>query len=166
MSGVCLCFQLVGCLLMFENKQNINQITVKKSINDDSEIDENKELFAKSKLKVNSLGLRYADSNEGFNLKQIIYMPVFYVILLMHSFSSHGASFVVSLILCRLIFLFIILIFFNLKMIKITFYKDFGQTFIYDDQFLALISSLSSVLSGVGRLFVGRFVDKLPFKVG
>lgn len=48
---------------------------------------------------------------------------------------------------------------------KITFYKDFGQTFINDDQFLALISSLSSILSGVGRLIVGRFVDKLPFKV-
>ena len=85
---------------MFENKQS-KKIIIKNSINNDDdidEIDENKELISTMREKTNSLGLNYADSNEGFDVKQIIYMPSFYIIMLMHSFSGHAASFVVSYI--------------------------------------------------------------------
>ena len=87
MGGTCLCIQLVGCLLMFENKQS-KKIIIKNSINNDDDIDEiddeNKELISTIREKINSLGLNYADSNEGFDVKQIIYMSSFYIIMLMH----------------------------------------------------------------------------------
>ena len=74
-------------------------------------------------------------------MQQIIKMPIFYIILLMYLNSGHGATFV------------------------ITFYKDFGQTFIYNDDFLSIVGSLSSLFNASGRLFWGRLIDKISFKV-
>ena len=68
-------------------------------------------------------------------------MPIFYIILLMYLNSGHGATFV------------------------ITYYKDFGQTFINNDDFLSIVGSLSSLFNAAGRLFWGRLIDKISFKV-
>ena len=45
-------------------------------------------------------------------------------------------------------------------------YKAFGQTFIYDDQFLAMVGSISSVFNCSGRLVYGLIMDKTSYRVG
>ena len=45
------------------------------------------------------------------------------------------------------------------------FYKAFGQTFIFDDQFLGIIGSVTSVFNCTGRLFYGMIMDKTAYKV-
>ncbi|KAK3583720.1 hypothetical protein CHS0354_021474, partial [Potamilus streckersoni] len=41
----------------------------------------------------------------------------------------------------------------------------YGQTFILDDHFLALVGSISSVFNCVGRPFWGAIMDRFRFKV-
>jgi len=45
------------------------------------------------------------------------------------------------------------------------FYKAFGQTFIFDDQFLGIIGAVTSVFNCTGRLFYGMIMDKFSYKV-
>ena len=45
------------------------------------------------------------------------------------------------------------------------FYKAFGQTFIFDDQFLGIIGAVTSVFNCTGRLFYGMIMDKTSYKV-
>jgi len=45
------------------------------------------------------------------------------------------------------------------------FYKTFGQTFIHDDFFLAMVSSLSSVCNALSRVVWGSIADRLSYQV-
>jgi len=45
------------------------------------------------------------------------------------------------------------------------FCKAFGQTFIKDDQFLAIVVAVTSVFNCTGRLFYGFIMDKSAYKV-
>ena len=45
-------------------------------------------------------------------------------------------------------------------------YKSFGQTFILDDQFLAMVGSISSVFNCSGRLVYGLIMDKTSYRIG
>ncbi|XP_070538018.1 apicoplast pyruvate carrier 1-like [Ptychodera flava] len=45
-----------------------------------------------------------------------------------------------------------------------TLYKAFGQTFIADDLFLALVGSFSSVCNALGRVMWGYFADRFSYK--
>ncbi|XP_076323954.1 apicoplast pyruvate carrier 1-like isoform X2 [Tachypleus tridentatus] len=45
-----------------------------------------------------------------------------------------------------------------------TMYKAFGQTFIFDDHFLAIVGSIASVFNSVGRIFWGSLQDKTSYK--
>merc|ERR1712179_217029 len=45
-------------------------------------------------------------------------------------------------------------------------YKAFGQTFIFDDQFLALVGSAASVFNCSGRLVYGLIMDKTSYRIG
>lgn len=45
-------------------------------------------------------------------------------------------------------------------------YKSFGQTFIYDDQFLSMVGSMASVFNCSGRLVYGLIMDKTSYRVG
>ncbi|XP_077981870.1 apicoplast pyruvate carrier 1-like isoform X2 [Glandiceps talaboti] len=44
-------------------------------------------------------------------------------------------------------------------------YKDFGEGFIDDDHFLALVGSFASVGNSVGRIFWGHIADRFSFRV-
>jgi hypothetical protein len=44
-------------------------------------------------------------------------------------------------------------------------YKAFGQTFIYDDHFLAMVGSICSLFNCSGRLIYGFIMDKTSYKV-
>ncbi|XP_012942301.1 uncharacterized MFS-type transporter YhjX [Aplysia californica] len=46
-----------------------------------------------------------------------------------------------------------------------TLYKAYGQTFIKDDTFLALVGSFAAVFNGAGRIFWGTIADKLSCRV-
>ncbi len=56
MSGICLCFQIIGCLLMFERNEPSKRILIHNSINDDEQDAEKTELIYTKKI--NSLGLK------------------------------------------------------------------------------------------------------------
>ncbi|BFZ00816.1 hypothetical protein BsWGS_03855 [Bradybaena similaris] len=46
-----------------------------------------------------------------------------------------------------------------------TLYKAYGQTFISDDSFMALVGSFASVFNAGGRVFWGVLADKFSFRV-
>ncbi|XP_071511784.1 apicoplast pyruvate carrier 1-like [Diadema antillarum] len=46
-----------------------------------------------------------------------------------------------------------------------TLYKAYGQTFINDDHFLAIVGSFSAVFNGLGRVFWGSLADKFSYRV-
>ncbi|XP_035826492.1 uncharacterized protein LOC101855877 [Aplysia californica] len=46
-----------------------------------------------------------------------------------------------------------------------TLYKAYGQTFIKDDTFLALVGSFAAVFNGAGRIFWGTIADKFSCRV-
>ena len=43
-------------------------------------------------------------------------------------------------------------------------YKAFGQTFIYDDHFLAIVGAICSFFNCAGRLMYGLIMDKTSYK--
>ncbi|CAB4070479.1 unnamed protein product [Lepeophtheirus salmonis] len=45
------------------------------------------------------------------------------------------------------------------------FYKTFGQEFIFDDHYLALVGAISSIFNCSGRLFYGFIMDKSSYKI-
>ncbi|XP_040574922.1 apicoplast pyruvate carrier 1 [Lepeophtheirus salmonis] len=45
------------------------------------------------------------------------------------------------------------------------FYKTFGQEFIFDDHYLALVGAISSIFNCSGRLFYGFIMDKSSYKM-
>ncbi|XP_005105928.2 oxalate:formate antiporter [Aplysia californica] len=44
-------------------------------------------------------------------------------------------------------------------------YKAYGQTFISDDTFLALVGAFAAIFNGLGRIFWGIIADKISFRV-
>ncbi|KAL3848576.1 hypothetical protein ACJMK2_019426 [Sinanodonta woodiana] len=44
-------------------------------------------------------------------------------------------------------------------------YKSYGQTFIQDDHFLAIVGSCSSIFNCIGRICWGAFMDRFTFKI-
>ena len=46
------------------------------------------------------------------------------------------------------------------------FEQAYGQTFIEDDHFLALVGSISSMFNCIGRPLWGIFMDRFRYKVG
>ena len=44
-------------------------------------------------------------------------------------------------------------------------YKAFGQTFIYDDHFLAIVGAICSFFNCSGRLIYGMIMDKTSYKM-
>ena len=43
--------------------------------------------------------------------------------------------------------------------------KPFGQTFIKDDEFLAIVGSVSQIFNALGRPFWGFVIDRVSYKV-
>ncbi|XP_028401611.1 uncharacterized protein LOC114524659 [Dendronephthya gigantea] len=43
-------------------------------------------------------------------------------------------------------------------------YKAYGQTFISNDRFLAIVGSFASVFNGLGRIFWGYLADRISFR--
>ncbi|CAF0937021.1 unnamed protein product [Brachionus calyciflorus] len=89
----------------------------------------------------NSLGVRFNSPNDGLTPLQALKNPVFYILTIIISTVTISPTFVV------------------------TFYKTFGQTYINDDKFLALVGSVSNFFNAIGRIFWGLMIDRLPFKM-
>ena len=51
------------------------------------------------------------------------------------------------------------------QLISLLCLQAYGQTFIEDDKFLALVGSFSSVFNALGRVFWGHMMDRTSFKV-
>lgn len=72
--------------------------------------------------------------------RETLRQPEFYKLWFMYLFNGQGISFISSL------------------------YKAFGQTFITDDYFLAVVGSLAAVCNGAGRIMWGALADRYCFK--
>ncbi|XP_062609010.1 oxalate:formate antiporter-like [Saccostrea cucullata] len=77
---------------------------------------------------------------RNFSPRETLRQSEFYKLWFIYLFNGQGISFISSL------------------------YKAFGQTFISDDYFLAVVGSLSAVCNGGGRIMWGALADKYSFK--
>lgn len=132
---ICLGLEVIGLLIMSEYHEDLSRSDSEEAI-----INQTDDKMIVSD-ETNSLGVRYTTLDDGMEFKDAIKTYQLYLIVIMISFSTLGANCV------------------------ITFYKTFGQTFILDDRFLAIIGSVGAVFNSAGRLFWGYLMDRMPFKV-
>ncbi|XP_021344893.1 uncharacterized protein LOC110444864, partial [Mizuhopecten yessoensis] len=79
--------------------------------------------------------------NTDYSPRQVLKKKSFYMLWFLFLFNGQGIQFISSL------------------------YKTYGQTFIKDDHFLAIVGSLAAVCNGGGRILWGYLADKFCFKV-
>ncbi|XP_033733057.1 oxalate:formate antiporter-like isoform X2 [Pecten maximus] len=79
--------------------------------------------------------------NTDLAPRQVLKKKAFYMLWFLYLFNGQGIQFISSL------------------------YKTYGQTFIKDDRFLAIVGSLAAVCNGGGRILWGYLADKFCFKV-
>ncbi|XP_048747339.2 uncharacterized protein LOC125659643 isoform X2 [Ostrea edulis] len=79
-------------------------------------------------------------TEREFSPRETLRQKAFYKLWFMYLFNGQGINFISSL------------------------YKAFGQTFIGDDYFLAVVGSLAAVCNGAGRIMWGTLADKFSFK--
>ena len=90
---------------------------------------------------VNSLGVRYGQSECGMNISEVVRVPAFYMIWFMYALTA------------------------ILPGVLSAYYKTFGETYITNDRFLTTVGSVASIFNASGRIFWGFLSDKLPFKI-
>ncbi|XP_069119495.1 oxalate:formate antiporter-like isoform X2 [Argopecten irradians] len=73
--------------------------------------------------------------------REVLKTKAFYMLWLLYLLNGQGIQFISAL------------------------YKTYGQTFIKDDHFLAIVGSLAAVCNGGGRIVWGVLADKVCFKV-
>ncbi|XP_021364600.1 uncharacterized protein LOC110457592 [Mizuhopecten yessoensis] len=78
--------------------------------------------------------------NTDYSPRQVLKKKSFYMLWFLFLFNGQGIQFISSL------------------------YKTYGQTFIKDDHFLAIVGSLAAVCNGGGRILWGYLADKFCFK--
>ncbi|CAF0966220.1 unnamed protein product [Brachionus calyciflorus] len=127
---------LIGNSLLFENKKD-EKPSEKQADDIEGKSDEN----VQDPEDINSLGINYKDPNQGMSLSDAFKNKIYYIMLAMIATDNIAASLVT------------------------TFYKTFGQTFIHNDDFLALVGSISNIFNAFGRLLWGFLIDRFPFKV-
>ncbi len=88
-----------------------------------------------------TISIRLAAFSTNYSLRQALNTRYFYILWITFGLSTQSA-------------------YFNGSMIK-----AFGQSFIFDDHYLALILSLSFIFNGIGGIFWGKLLDFLRFRV-
>lgn len=86
------------------------------------------------------MGVKRTIEERTLTPRETLRQPEFYKLWCMYLFNGQGISFISSL------------------------YKAFGQTFITDDYFLAVVGSLAAVCNGAGRIMWGALADRYCFK--
>ncbi len=105
-------------------------------------------------------------SRPKLTLKQALKIPDLYLLAFVFCFASTSISiFTVNykVNICILKIVFLIKEFHFLKLF--TKLKNYGQTFIKDDQFLTLIYTISVLVNIPTRLIWGWIIDRLSFKL-
>ncbi|XP_022338088.2 apicoplast pyruvate carrier 1-like isoform X1 [Crassostrea virginica] len=139
LGGCYAAMQFVGVMLLRDPPEECHSlINSKESLNSaiDDEITETTPILKNENTGNNE------DESEERNLtpRETLQQPEFYKLWFMYLFNGQGISFISSL------------------------YKAFGQTFIADDYFLAIVGSLAAVCNGAGRIMWGALADKFCFK--
>ncbi len=88
-----------------------------------------------------TVSIRSPVFSTNYSLRQALTTRYFYILWITFGLSTQSA-------------------YFNGSMIK-----AFGQSFIFDDHYLALILSLSFIFNGIGGIFWGKLLDLLRFRV-
>ncbi|XP_071165053.1 apicoplast pyruvate carrier 1-like isoform X1 [Mytilus edulis] len=81
------------------------------------------------------------ESEPNFTWREAITKTAFYQLWFIYLFNGQGIQFVSGL------------------------YKAYGQSFIKDDHFLAIVGSLAAVCNGSGRIMWGHLADKYSFRL-
>lgn len=81
------------------------------------------------------------DEDKSMTPRQALQEKTFYQLWFIFLFNGQGIQFVSGL------------------------YKAYGQTFIKDDHFLAVVGSLAAVCNGFGRILWGHIADKYSFRM-
>lgn len=130
--------QLIGLSLLANYQQEQSNSV---SINNEENIESDKENLVVPQEEINSLGVNYKSPTEGMSLSEAFKCPVYFMIIGIICSTAMAPGFIVA------------------------FYKAFGLSFINDDKFLATVGSVSSIFNSVGRFFWGYLVDKFSFKI-
>jgi MFS family permease len=142
--GIYFLLQIIGLLLVYEEtakKEDEDNLNENGSLsNSDHLITNSHQEDVTDQIEVNSLGVKYEMPEEGLTIKQALSVKEFYLGTLLLALFTIAPSLIVS------------------------YYKTFGQTFINDDKYLAIIGSVSSIFNACGRLFWGFLIDRMPFK--
>jgi len=159
-AGIYFVLQVIGIILIYEEDSS-NATKKFEKPNDDlnneeaqnDELNSSREILISNQniqnygtteqvqhVEVNSLGVKYEFPDEGLTIKEAIFKKEFYFATLMLALFKIAPSLIIS------------------------FYKTYGLTFIHDDQYLAIIGSVSSIFNACGRLFWGFVIDRVPFK--
>lgn len=131
------CLILFACYLILQ----LLGLSLISETNEDQDYDELESLVKQSSDEKNSLGVKYLLESDGMTLREAMKTFEFWDLVLIINFSNVAS--------------------FNV----LNYYKTFGQTFIQDDKYLALVGSISSIFNGLGRFAWGFMIDKCSGRV-
>ncbi|XP_041369549.1 uncharacterized protein LOC121383508 [Gigantopelta aegis] len=141
-------FQTVTCTYSPVNVLNVAKSSENKALLSDEECNSDEERYTESQegvskdVEAKSLSVeRPKDESMTLRPTQILKEKSFYILWTIFLLNGQGIIFISTL------------------------YKAYGQTFINDDVFLALVGAFAAVFNAAGRIMWGHFADKTSFKV-
>ncbi|XP_048247846.1 L-lactate transporter-like [Haliotis rufescens] len=141
--------QLFSCLMLVdppEDSQDEVGVTSYKTVDEMSNINEgfsgDMEMTKSASPEAAAVQIKDIDAAaEDVPPQKVLKSKNFYLLWLIFLFGGEGIVFVSSQ------------------------YKNYGQTFIDDDHFLAIVGSVSSVFNAGGSIFWGYIMDRFSFKI-
>ncbi|KAH9515447.1 hypothetical protein Btru_014469 [Bulinus truncatus] len=145
LGGCYMGMQLIGSLLLC-NPPPVEKTESISSINSDAASNQNVGLHSteSDKESAKNMSVTAADDvDEEVNLSplEMLRNKYFYLIWFIFLFNGQGTVFVSTL------------------------YKAYGQTFISDDSFLALVGAFAAVFNALGRIMWGSIADRFSFRL-
>ncbi|OWF45029.1 MFS-type transporter YhjX [Mizuhopecten yessoensis] len=134
LGGCYAAIQLVGVILLKDPPESVSRVLSTSQSQGSANIFQNNLIGF-----VNKIYMYYFNSgsvhNTDYSPRQVLKKKSFYMLWFLFLFNGQGIQFISSL------------------------YKTYGQTFIKDDHFLAIVGSLAAVCNGGGRILWGYLAD-------
>ncbi|XP_053403163.1 uncharacterized protein LOC123555385 [Mercenaria mercenaria] len=160
LAGIYVCAQFLGVLLIFTHPSEKKEVSNKDTTHEKCQygaVSKDEE-----KLSVNG---EDTEDNENKRRLLLVYLNVFFV---SRQISKAPVKTVLLKVLTNknaYIWWFILFLIYGGMTFANSLYKAYGQTFISDDHFLALVGSISSIFNCLCRPMWGIIMDKYGFQV-